>query len=90
MSPGNKPILDLSQYYTAGEAAAVLSRNSKKDIKPAYVRKLALYGILTPLKINDRYNLYPKAEVDAYRVEERGAKLEHRREARAKQSKEAA
>lgn len=74
--------IDLTQFYTAKEAAEVLSRNSGKSIAPAYVRTLAKYGRLTPKKINTRLNLYPKAQVDAYVVEERGEKS-----GRAKQEK---
>lgn len=66
--------IDLEQYYTAKEAADVLSRNSAKLISPAYVRNLAKYGKLTPKRINSRLNLYPKSQVDAYVVEDRGVR----------------
>jgi len=68
-------VIDLSQYYTAAAAAAVLSRNSGKEVDPAYVRKLASYNILPPLRINGRLSLYPRCQVDQYVVEVRGAKL---------------
>lgn len=74
--------VDLEQFYTAKEAAEVLSRNSGKTIVPAYVRTLAKYGKFTPKKINSRLSLYPKFQVDAYVVEERGEKS-----GRAKQEK---
>jgi len=74
-------------FYTASQAAEVLSRNSGKAIKPLYVSTLARYGILHPVKVTARVNLYPKAEVDAYRVEERGVKLAHMREAKARSVK---
>ena len=66
--------IDLEQYYTAKEAADVLSRNSGKPIDPAYVRLLVKYGKLTPKRINSRLNLYPKSQVDAYIVEDRGVR----------------
>lgn len=66
--------IDLTQFYTAKEAANVLSKNSGKPVVPAYVRTLAKYGKLTPKKINSRLSLYPKAQVDSYVVEERGEK----------------
>lgn len=66
--------IDLEQYYTAKEAAEVLSRNSGKTIKVPYVRMLARYGKLTPKRINSRLNLYPKSQVDAYIVEDRGVR----------------
>ncbi|GCE26344.1 hypothetical protein KDA_18280 [Dictyobacter alpinus] len=74
--------IDLEQYYTAKDAAEVLSRNSGKEIDPAYIRTLAKYGKFTPKKINNRLSLYPKSQVDAYVVEERGEKS-----GRAKQEK---
>jgi|GEM_PF-2847511 len=66
--------IDLEQYYTAKEAANVLSRNSGKEIDPAYVRMLVKYGKLTPKRINSRLNLYPKPQIDGYVVEERGVR----------------
>jgi hypothetical protein len=64
--------IDLSQYYTPAQAAERLSENSGKKVDTSYVRTLAKYGKLTPLKINSRLSLYPKKEVDAYVVEARG------------------
>ena len=75
--------LDLGDYYTAAEAAEVLTKNSKKTIAPAYMRTLARYGVVTPKKVG-RLNVYPKQQVDRYVVEGRGAKLEHLREAKAR------
>jgi hypothetical protein len=66
--------IDLEQYYTAKEAAVVLSKNSGKNVSADYIRMLAKYGKLTPKKINDRLNLYPKSQVDSYIVEDRGEK----------------
>ena len=66
--------IDLEQYYTAKEAADVLSRNSGNDIDPSYVRSLVKYGKLTPKRINSRLNLYPKSQIDSYIVEDRGVR----------------
>ena len=66
--------IDLEQYYTAKEAAAVLSKNSGKQVDAAYVRMLTKYGKITPKKIGAQFNLYPKSQIDAYIVEDRGTK----------------
>ncbi len=73
--------INLAEWYAPTKAAAIISKNSNKVIKPDYVRKLAEYGKIKKVKISDRASLYWKADVDAYRVEERGVKS-----ARAKQS----
>lgn len=79
--------IDLTQFYTAKEAAEVLSRNSGKAIVPAYVRTLAKYGKLTPKKINTRLSLYPKEQVDRYIVEERGEKSGRAKQEKARERK---
>jgi hypothetical protein len=76
--------IDLEQFYTAKEAAEVLSRNSGKSIDPAYIRTLAKYGKFTPKKINSRLSLYPRSQVDTYIVEERGEKSGRAKQAKAK------
>ena len=78
--------IDLDQYYTAKEAAEVLSRNSGKTIDPAYIRTLAKYGKLTPKRIHSHLSLYPKAQVDAYVVEERGEKSGRAKQAKARKT----
>ena len=77
-------MINMDEYYTASQAAEVLSKNSGKNIDPSYVRKLARpeYNILHPLHVAPRYHLYPRSEVDAYVVEDRGKKA-----ARAKKMK---
>jgi hypothetical protein len=69
-------IIDLSQFYTAAVAAEVISRNSGEEICPAYVRKLASYNKLTPLRINGRLNLYPREQVDGIIVRKQGRRGE--------------
>jgi hypothetical protein len=66
--------IDLEQFYTASQAADVLSRNSGKTIDPSYIRTLVKYGKLTPKRINSRLNLYPKSQIDSYTVEDRGVR----------------
>lgn len=66
--------IDLEQYYTASQAAEVLSKNSGKAVDPSYVRMLVKYDKLTPKRINSRLNLYPKSQVDNYVVEDRGVR----------------
>jgi len=68
-------IIDLSQYYTASQAAEVLSQNSGREVNPSYIRKLAVYHKLNPIRIHGQYKLYPVAEINQYIVEERGRKL---------------
>ena len=80
--------VDLSEYYTASQAAQVLTKNSRKEISADYVRTLAHYGVFHPIKLTDRMNLYPRAEVDAYVVEERGEKAGERFKQQAKQRKQ--
>lgn len=79
--------IDLEQYYTAKEAAEVLSRNSGKRIDPTYLRTLTKYGKFTPRKIHSNLSLYPKAQVDAYIVEERGEKSGRAKQERARTGK---
>ena len=45
---------------------------------------LSRYGVVAPKKINSRLSLYPKAQVDGYRVEGRGEKSGRARQAKAK------
>ncbi len=66
--------INLAEWYSASAAADRLSRNSGKDIKPSYPRKLAEYGKIRTLKISERSSLYYKPDIDSYIVEERGEK----------------
>jgi hypothetical protein len=79
MSQDKNPVdlssINLAEWYSASAAAERLSRNSGKDIKPSYPRKLAEYGKIRSIKISDRASLYYKPDVDNYIVEERGEKL---------------
>lgn len=49
---------------TAREAAAVLSTNAGREIKPDYVRVLVSYKKLTPVPIDGRTNMYRRGEVE--------------------------
>lgn len=79
--------INLTDWYSASQAAAIISKNSKKAVSTDYLRKLAEYGKLKKLKFGDRGNLYWKADVDQYRVEERGIKSARAKKAKAKESK---
>lgn len=79
--------INLTEWYTASQAAAIISKNSNKAVSTDYLRKLAEYGKLKKLKFGDRGNLYWKADVDKYRVEERGTKSARAKKAKAKERK---
>jgi hypothetical protein len=74
----------LSEGYTAGQAAEILSRKSGRPVKPDYVRKLAQKGVIRSIPINQRLSLYNKEDVDVYIVEERGKKAGRAARARAR------
>ena len=88
----NEQHINLSEWYSAAAAAERLSRNSGKDIKPSYPRKLARYGKIRTTKISERNTLYLKADVDVYVVEDRGEKSARakRQTAKPKKSKKEA
>lgn len=65
---------DLSNWYTAGQAAKQLSKNSGRYIDPAYVRKLAEKGLVKTLPLGPRITLYDRKFIDGYIVEPRGVK----------------
>ncbi len=79
--------VDMGMYYTAAQAARVLSRNSGRLISAGYVRQLVRYGKLHPKKVSETLNLYPKYEVDAYRVGERGEKAAKAAKERSRKAK---
>jgi hypothetical protein len=49
---------------TAAEAALIISRNSKKEVKPAYLNQLVRQKRLKPRKLDARTNLYKRSEVE--------------------------
>jgi hypothetical protein len=76
-------------FYSPEEAIEVLRRNSNKpDLHIGYLRTLARpsYGKLHPKKVGN-VNMYPKAEVDAYVVEERGEKAGRARKLRGRKAR---
>lgn len=75
--------INLGNYYTAAEAAEVISKNSGRPIQPFYMRQLARYGTITTEKFG-RSNLYLKSDVDKYKVEARGVKLNRAKQGRSK------
>jgi len=80
----NLETINLAEWCTSTQAAAIISKNSNKAVSTDYLRKLAEYGKITKLKFGDRANLYWKADVDKYRVEERGVKSSRAKKAKAK------
>jgi hypothetical protein len=56
-------VLNLEDFYWPGQAAQVISANSSHRVTVDYLRRLAMYGVLTPVNIHGR-NLYKKEEVD--------------------------
>ena len=59
---------------TAAEAAVILSKNSKKVVKPAYLNQLVRQGRLKPYKLDGRTNLYRRGDVELIIVASRGGK----------------
>ena len=72
---------NLDDWYTAGEAADVMSKNAGREVKTDYLRSLARLGKLTTHKLGHDV-LYLKADVDAYVVEPRGRKVARAQKAR--------
>lgn len=66
--------INLDLYYTASEAAEIISRHSGRTVQPFYIRQLARYGTIHAVKVG-RSNLYLKTDVESYKVEDRGVKL---------------
>lgn len=75
---------NITDWYTAKEAADRLSRESGREVDISYPRKLAQYGKIRSYKISDRVSMYLKADVDAYHVEARGEKAARAQRLRAK------
>lgn len=71
------------EWYTPADAKERLKQNSGgKNIPESYIRSLVRKGVVKTLKLGPRYNLYWKATIDNYIVEDRGQKA-----ARAKKDK---
>ncbi len=68
------PDIDLTQYYTPEEAAAILSKNSGRNVTPNYIRVLVMRGQISHETINARFHVYPRAEIDKYIVKAPGVK----------------
>jgi hypothetical protein len=69
----------MQDWLTAKQAAQIISQNSGKPVKPAYMQKLVMYGKLTPNRITNRLSLYSRAEVERIIVGARGGKHEQQR-----------
>jgi hypothetical protein len=79
---------NLEDWYTAATAAEVLSRKSRRTVRPDYLRSLARTGKVTTKKLGPRITLYLKTDVDAYVVEDRGKKAGKAAKAKAGKSPE--
>lgn len=79
-------IIDNQEYLTPAEAAEVLSRNSGRAIPQDYVRDLVRYGKLHPLKVNPRFSVYLRSEVESVVVDRRGGKHQQDRRSREKKA----
>ena len=64
----------LDDWYTAAKAAEVLSRKSKRVVRPSYLRSLTRLGKITTKQLGKRVTLYLKKDIDSYIVEPRGTK----------------
>lgn len=64
----------IDEWYTAGEAAKVLTANSGKQVKPDYLFKLKQMKKVTTKALTPRVTLYSKKDIDKYKVEGRGPK----------------
>ena len=67
-------ITGIDEWYSAGDAAQVLSTNSGKAIEPDYLHKLGKLGKIRTKKLTARLTLYSKPDVDSYIVDARGVK----------------
>lgn len=66
-------VIDLSKFYSAAQAAEVLTENSGHTVRPDYLRVLVAIGLLEPIKVAGR-SLYSKEAVDSYVVREKRRK----------------
>lgn len=81
--------LPLTYWYTAGDAAAALSRKSKRNVRPDYLRSLIRAGVpIRTKKMGTRSILYLRYDVDRYTVEARGTKSGRAQQARRMRQKE--
>lgn len=81
--------INLDRYYSAAQAADVISRNSGRTIPPSYMHTLKDYGAIKAVKVGGRY-YYEKRSVRVYKVEGRAVKANERwkRKAQARRSDE--
>lgn len=78
--------LPLNYWYTAKDAAAALSRKSKREVDPAYLRSLTRAGApIRTKKLGPRSVLYLRHDVDKYTVESRGRKAGRAQKSKAEQ-----
>lgn len=51
-------------WLTAAEAALILSKNSRKQIKPNYMNQLIRQGRIKPYKFTSSLNLFRRGDVE--------------------------
>lgn len=66
--------IDGDSWYTAGDAADVLTRNSGRKVTSGYVYKLGWLDKIRVKKVHARLTYYSKPDIDGYKVEARGRK----------------
>jgi len=57
------------EWITSTEAARIMTENSGHEVRPLYVRQLALAGKIRVKAIDKRTNLYLKRDVAGYVVQ---------------------
>jgi hypothetical protein len=58
-------VLNLDDYCFCNEAAEIISRNSDHAIRPSYVNRLVMLGVLHPVRVGGRRNLYFRKACEA-------------------------
>lgn len=81
--------IQITDWYTASQAAKAIGKRSHRVVKPVYLRSLVRLDKIRAIKLGARTTLYSKEDVDAYRVEDRGKKVARAQKARAKERRKA-
>lgn len=64
------------KWITSEEAARILTENSGHEVSDSYVRRLAINGKISSKMVGKKVRLFNRAEIEAYRVQQRGKKAE--------------
>jgi hypothetical protein len=60
-----------TEWITANEAGAILTANTDHQVHPDYIRVLVRAGQVQSRKLNGRYNLYLRSDVEKIRIRPR-------------------